>query len=46
MKWIAIITLLAIVSSCDDGASHREYIITQAQLEDDVLINNATEVLD
>ncbi len=39
MKWIAVVTLLAIACGCSDSDSnsHREYIITQSQLESDLV---------
>lgn len=38
MKWIAVVTLFAIAAGCSDcDNSHREYIITQSQLESDIV---------
>lgn len=41
MKWIAILALGALATACSDGehSSHREYIITQSQLDTDFVGN-------
>jgi uncharacterized lipoprotein len=36
MRWIAAVALIVIAAGCSDrDNSHREYIITQSQLESD-----------